>query len=95
VGLSRRHKKIFNDIMRRPTKKNIKWADVKTLINAVGGEYSYSKNNRVRIKIPGPNNQVEKGVFPIPHKKELDVYVVDRLRNLLITAEVDQLFDGE
>jgi len=62
-----------------PTPSNIPWADIESLIEALGGEISEGSGSRIRIKLNGI-----RAVFHRPHpQKETDKGSVKSVRRFL------------
>ena len=67
-----------------PTKSNIVWKDIESLLLALGAELSEGNGSRVRIVLNGV-----RAVFHRPHpRKESDRGAIVSMRKFLITAGV-------
>lgn len=68
--LNGRHRKTFDDVMTTPPKPGIKWSDVVSLINYLGGKVKNGNGSRRRFVLSGtiylthqphPGNEMDKG----------------------------------
>jgi hypothetical protein len=67
-----------------PTKSNIVWKDIESLLLALGAELSEGNGSRVRIVLNGV-----RAVFHRPHpRKESDKGAIVSMRRFLMTAGV-------
>jgi hypothetical protein len=67
-----------------PTKSNIVWKDIESLLFALGAELSEGNGSRVRVVLNGI-----RAVFHRPHpRKESDRGAIVSMRKFLITAGV-------
>jgi len=74
----------LNAIFDRPTRADIRWAAVESLIRALGGEISQREGSRVAVQLNGVT-----AVFHRPHPRpETKKGAVDALRTFLINAGV-------
>ncbi len=68
----------------RPTRADIRWAAVESLIRALGGEISQREGSRVAIRLNGIT-----AIFHRPHPRpETKKGAVDAVRKFLINAGV-------
>jgi len=75
-------------VFKNPVQANILWADIETLLVALGGELSEGSGSRVRVKLNGV-----RAVFHRPHpEKTTDRGAVNSLRRFLENAGVN--YDG-
>ncbi len=71
-------------IFSKPTPTSIEWADIESLISALGGEVKQKNGSRVRIDLNGYSLNIHS-----PHpQKEVKIYVVKLLREFLEKAGV-------
>ncbi len=68
--LKGRHRKTFDDVMTTPPKSGIKWSDIISLINHLGGKVKNGNGSRRRFILfgtiylthqPHPGNEMDKG----------------------------------
>lgn len=79
-----KHRKILQAIFTDPVRSNILWADIESLLQALGAEVSEGEGSRVRIAL----NNV-RAVFHRPHpRKETDKGAVKSMRRFLAEAGV-------
>jgi len=84
MKLSKKHANTLEAIFSLPTKSNIVWKDVESLLVALNAELSEGNGSRVRIALNGI-----RAVFHRPHpKKETDKGAVVSMRRFLSTAGV-------
>ncbi|MCP1440647.1 hypothetical protein J3D56_004083 [Erwinia persicina] len=53
VALRKKHKLILTKIFALPVPANIKWAEIESLIRALGGEVTEGSGSRCRFKLNG------------------------------------------
>jgi hypothetical protein len=71
---------IFED----PVRSNIEWADIESLLSALGGDISEGRGSRVRIALNGI-----RAVFHRPHpERETDKGAVKSISRFLLEAGV-------
>ncbi len=74
-----RHKKVLQAIFRKPTAGSVVFADIESLILALGGEVYEREGSRVKIVLHGETWRCHK-----PHPgKEAKKYQVEEARELL------------
>ena len=74
----------LKDLFVRPTKANIRWAAIESLIRALGGEISERAGSRVAARLNGVT-----AVFHRPHPRpETKKGAVDAVRQFLVNAGV-------
>ncbi len=84
MKLSKKHTTTLESIFASPTKSNIVWKDIESLLLALGAELSEGNGSRVRIALKGV-----RAVFHRPHpRKEADKGSVVSMKRFLITAGV-------
>ncbi len=84
--MRKKHRKTIADIFATPTKANIVWRDIESLLIALGAEIKEGSGSRVRIKL----NDVW-AVFHRPHPhKETDKGAVKAMREFLLAAGVSE-----
>jgi len=80
-----KHRKTLEAIFETPTRSNIPWQDIESLLIACGAEMSEGRGSRVRVVL----NNV-RAVFHRPHpRKETDRGAVVSLRRFLIESGVE------
>lgn len=85
MNLSKKHKKILDDIFHEPIRSDVKWSDIENLLIALGAELSEGKGSRVRIYLNGV-----RAVFHRPHPgKETDKGALRSMRRFLNEAGVN------
>lgn len=79
-----KHRKILAAIFARPTRANIKFSDIETLIKALGGEVREGDGSRVALELHGKREYAHR-----PHPgKEAKKYMVEKIREWLSSLEV-------
>jgi len=79
-----KHDKTLQAIFAAPTRSNILWRDIESMLKAYGAELSEGKGSRVRIVLRGV-----RAVFHRPHpRKETDKGSVESMRRFLNEAGV-------
>ncbi len=74
----------LNALFEDPVRSNIAWADIESLLSALGGELSEGRGSRVRIALHGI-----RAVFHRPHpEKETDKGAIKSVRRFLTEAGV-------
>jgi len=74
----------LNDIFTRPTRANIRWSAIESLIHALGGEVMERAGSRVAARLNGVT-----AVFHRPHPQpEPKKGAVDAVRQFLVNAGV-------
>ena len=82
--MNTKHRKILADIFAKPTKANIKFSDIESLIIALGGEIREGDGSRVVMDLSGTREYAHR-----PHPgKEAKRYIVEKIRKWLISLEV-------
>lgn len=82
--MNNRHRATLDDIFARPTKANIRWADIEALFSALGAEVSERAGSRVAVEL---NDAV--AVFHRPHPQPTTKKgAVDAVRTFLKHAGV-------
>ena len=80
-----KHRKTLEKIFENPTRANILWTDIESLLIALGAETSEGQGSRVRIALNGV-----RAVFHRPHpRKETNKSAVKSMRRFLIEAGVE------
>ena len=80
--MSRKQRGTFDSIFEKPTRSDILWTDVESLLRALGASMSESRGSRVRIALEGV-----RAVFHRPHPERVtDSGAVSSLRKFLETA---------
>ena len=74
----------MNAVLVRPTRANIRWSAIETLIRALGGEVTERAGSRVAARLNGVA-----AVFHRPHPRpETKKGAIDAVRQFLINAVV-------
>ena len=82
--MTAKHKKTLTAIFAKPTKVNIKFSDIESLIKALGGQVREGAGSRVVFELSGTREYAHR-----PHPgKEAKRYVVEKIRNWLTTLEI-------
>jgi hypothetical protein len=82
--MSKTKQATLHDIFVRPTKANIRWSTIESLIRALGGEVTQRAGSRVAARLNGVT-----AVFHRPHPRpETKKGAVDAVRQFLINAGV-------
>ena len=82
--LKKKHLKTLETIFKTLVQSNVKWADIETLLSALGAEISEGNGSRVRIVLNGV-----KAVFHRPHpQKETDKGALMSMRKFLTNSGV-------
>jgi len=83
VDLSNRHRDTIEHIFDRPSRRNVEWREVLSLLEAVG-DVDEGPNGRYRVTLGG-----ETEVLARPHGKDVDVQVLVDLRRMLRNAGLE------
>lgn len=79
-----KHRKTLTAIYATPTRANIKFSDIEALVISLGGEVREGSGSRVMLEISGKREYAHR-----PHPgKEAKRYIVERIREWLISLEV-------
>ena len=82
--MNARHKKTLDAIFAVPTRKNIRWADIETLLMALGAERLEGSGSRVRFWLRGLPLFIHR-----PHPKPTaKPYQIEDVRQLLVKIGV-------
>jgi hypothetical protein len=80
--VKRRHQRIFEAIYAEPTRANLGWQDIESLLIALGAELSEGSGSRLRVALHGV-----RAVFHRPHPaKEASKAMVRSVRRFLTEA---------
>jgi hypothetical protein len=83
-AMNRARQATLNDIFVRPTKANIRWSAIESLIRALGGEVTEREGSRVAARLNGVT-----AVFHRPHPRpDTKKGAVDAVRQFLTNAGV-------
>jgi len=89
MTINKKHQKTLVSIFETPTRSDVLWSDVESMLTALGAEISEGKGSRVRIAL----NSV-RAVFHRPHpERETDKGAIASLRRFLIEAGVAQEYE--
>ena len=79
-----KHRKTLEAIFAKPTKANIKFSDIESLVKALGGEVREGDGSRVVLELFGTREYAHR-----PHpEKEAKKYIVEKIREWLADLEV-------
>jgi hypothetical protein len=82
--MNSKHQKTFESIFKNPIPPNILWADIESLLTALGAELSEGAGSRVRVKLKSV-----RAVFHRPHpQRTTDKGAVGSVRRFLENAGV-------
>jgi hypothetical protein len=78
------HRRTLDAIFANPVRSNISWADIESMLVALGAEVSEGEGSRVRIALKGV-----RAVFHRPHpRKETEKGAIASMRRFLQAAQV-------
>ena len=79
-----KHRKTLAATFAKPTKANIKFSDIESLIEALGGEVREGEGSRIVLELSGTREYAHR-----PHPgKEAKKYMVEKIRKWLTGLEV-------
>lgn len=79
-----KHRKTLAAIFAKPTKANIQFIDIESLVKALGGEVREGDGSRVVLELSGTREYAHR-----PHPgKEAKKYMVEKIREWLTSLEV-------
>jgi hypothetical protein len=82
--MNKAHQVTLHAIFARPTRANIRWSAIESLMRALGGEISQREGSRVAARLNGVT-----AIFHRPHPRpETKKGAVDAVRQFLINAGV-------
>ena len=85
LPMNSKHRRALSAIFENPVSANIAWADIESLLAALGAEISEGRGSRVRIALNGV-----RAVFHRPHpQKEASRGAVTSMRRFLLEAGVE------
>jgi predicted RNA binding protein YcfA (HicA-like mRNA interferase family) len=89
ITMNRRNRRTLVHLFETPARTDIRWAEVESLIQALGGTLGQGKGSRVRVAL-----RDQRWVIHTPHPKpELKAYLVrqirERLESMGITPEAE------
>jgi hypothetical protein len=77
-----KHEKTLQAVFDEPTRANIEWRDIESLLGSLGAQLTEGRGSRIRVILNGV-----KAVFHRPHpQKEADKGCVESLRRFLENA---------
>jgi len=83
--VKRRHQRILDAIYAEPTRANLAWQDIESLMVALGAELSEGRGSRLRVALHGV-----RAVFHRPHPaREASKAMVRSVRRFLSEAGVE------
>lgn len=83
--MQNRHRRTLESIFENPIRADVAWADIETLLRALGAEITEGRGSRVRIVLNGV-----RAVFHRPHpQKETDKGALRSMRRFLTEAGVE------
>jgi hypothetical protein len=84
AGMSRKHQRTVGAVFEDPTRADIPWRDIESMLRFFGAEITEGEGSRVRIALNGV-----RAVFHRPHpQKETDKGAVRAMRRFLSEAAV-------
>ena len=82
--MNRKHQKTLTKVFKTPTRADIGWSEVKSLLGACDADIRDGRGSRIRVIL---NNQLLNLHTPHP-KKEMKKYAVELVRDFLTNAGV-------
>jgi len=84
ASLSGKRRATFEALFEKPTRSDIEWREIKSLLKALGGEITQGRGSRVRVALGG-----RKAVFHEPHPEPVtDKGAVNSVRDFLKEAGI-------
>lgn len=83
--MNAKQRKTLEKIFEKPTRSDVEWNEIKSLLTACGAEIREGKGSRVRIVL---NNRILNLHSPHP-QKEMKKYAVGLVRDFLILTGVN------
>ena len=84
IRVNNAHRKTLAAVYARPTRADVRWSDIESLVRAAGGEIHERAGSRVAMALNGVV-----AVFHLPHPKPVtNKGAVDAVRRFLDTAGV-------
>lgn len=81
---SKKHQRTLKKIYEEPTRNDVRWADIESLMRSLGAELSEGRGSRVRVALGDA-----KAVFHRPHpKSETDRGALRSVRRFLDAAGI-------
>lgn len=85
MALSKKQRKILDQIFEQPVRSDVVWTDIESLLEALGAEISEGRGSRVRVALKGV-----RALFHRPHpRRETDKGAVVSVRRFLSEAGVE------
>jgi hypothetical protein len=85
MALSKKQRKILDQIFEQPVRSDVVWTDIESLLEALGAEISEGRGSRVRVALKGVRS-----VFHRTHpRRETDKGAVVSVRRFLSEAGVE------
>ncbi len=82
--MNAKQRRTLEAVFGRPTRKDVEWGDVQSLLKALGAEFSQGRGSRVRVALG-----CRKAVFHVPHPQRTCLPgMVRAVRDLLEQAGV-------
>ncbi len=82
--MNKKNENTYRKVFRNPVPSDIEWADIESLLSALGARLSEGSGSRVRVELNG-----ERAVFHRPHpEKTTDKGAVRAVRRFLKNAGV-------
>ena len=82
--MNKKHQKTLKKIFETPTRSDIKWSEVQSLLSACNADITEGKGSRLRVALNDRFLNLHK-----PHpQKEMKKYAVELVRDFLINAGV-------
>lgn len=85
-NLNSKQAKTLRRIFDNPTRSNIRWNDVTSLFQALGGDIDQRSGSRIMVTLPTTEDDVLRGHFHEPHGKHTPKSYVEEARRLLEEA---------
>ncbi|MFM7908810.1 MAG: type II toxin-antitoxin system HicA family toxin [Microcystis aeruginosa] len=85
MALSKKQRKILDQIFEQPVRSDVVWTNIESLLEALGAEISEGRGSRVRVALKGV-----RALFHRPHpRRETDKGAVVSVRRFLSEAGVE------
>ena len=87
--MTSKHSKTLKDIFEIPVRADINWADIESLLIALGADVSEGRGSRIRVALNGV-----RAVFHRPHPERItDKGAVKSIKRFLLEAGVDSHYE--
>ena len=82
--MNRKQSETLKAIFEEPTRADINWRDIESLLKALGAEITQGRGSRIRVALNGVRS-----VFHEPHpQKETNKGAIRSLRGFLVSARI-------